>query len=109
MLTLTATLAIVFGALIIWLWPSKAGESDPFVTIFKTGDPGQVAFIKSLFENAEIPYMVAGDKVQDLFGLGRLGSGYNMITGPVLIKVRESYRREAEELLSEIEESLGHS
>jgi hypothetical protein len=85
------------------------GEEDPLTTVFRTGDPGQIAFIKSLLEDAEIPYSVKSEGVQDLFGIGRLGAGYNMITGPVEIQVRASFLKEAQELLGEMESELGHS
>ncbi len=109
MLTFLAALAVAFGALILWLWPSKLAEDDPWVTVVQTGDSGQIAFIKSLFEDAQIPLLVKGEGVQDLFGMGRLGSGYNLITGPVQIQVPASHLEEAQELLGSLEIELGHS
>lgn len=109
MLTFIAALAVAFGALTLWLWPSKLAEEDPWITIVETGDPGQIAFIKSLFQDAEIPLMVKGEGVQDLFGMGRLGSGYNFITGPVQLQVPASRMEEAQDLLGTLETELGHS
>lgn len=109
MMTFIAALAVTCGALIIWLWPSKIAEEDPWVTIHQTGDQGQIAFIKSLFEDADIPLLVKGEGVQDLFGMGRLGTGYNFITGPVQIQVPKSKFEEAQELLGSMETELGHS
>jgi len=109
MLTILGLSAVVLGGLAIWLWPSKLGEENPLVTAFRTGDPGQVAFIKSLLEDAEIPFSVKSEGVQDLFGVGRLGAGYNMITGPVEIQVPQSFLKETEELLRDMESELGHS
>jgi hypothetical protein len=109
MWTLLALSIVVLGAFAVWLWPSKTGEEDPLTTVFRTGDPGQVAFIKSLLENSEIPYSVKSEGIQDLFGIGRLGAGYNMITGPVEIQVPASYAKEARDLLGEMESELGHS
>lgn len=109
MMTFIAALAVTCGALIIWLWPSKIGEEDPWVTIYQTGDQGQIAFIKSLFEDAGIPLLVKGEGVQDLFGMGRLGTGYNFITGPVQIQVPSSKLAEAQDLLGSMETELGHS
>jgi hypothetical protein len=77
--------------------------------VFRTGDPGQIAFIKSLLEDSQIPYFIKSEGVQDLFGIGRLGAGYNMITGPMEVQVPSSYFREAQELLGEMESELGHS
>lgn len=109
MWTLLSLLAIAFGIIALWFWPSRDKESDPFITVFSTGDPGQIAFIKSLLEDSQIPYSLQGEGVQDLFGLGRLGAGYNMITGPVRIQVPESRAQEARELLNDMEKELGHS
>ena len=102
---------ILLGAFIVWLWPSSTADSDQDMlqTVFRTGDPGQVAFIKSLLEDSEIPFSVKGEGVQDLLGIGRIGAGYNMITGPVEFQVPSSYFKEAQELLREMESELGHS
>jgi hypothetical protein len=101
---------ILLVAFIVWLWPAKTGDGDEetLQTVFRTGDPGQVAFIKSLLEDSQIPFSVKGEGVQDLFGFGRIG-GYNMITGPVEFQVPSSYFKEAQELLREMESELGHS
>ena len=109
MLALVALLAILFGGLVLWLWPSQAGEEDPWTTIYRTGDPGEIALIKSIFNEEKIPLLVKGEGVQDLFGIGRLGTGYNMITGPVEIQVPESCMAQSRELLETMESQIGHS
>ncbi len=109
MLSIIGISAVVLGGLIVWLWPSKLSEENPMTTILATGDPGQIAFIKSLFDETEIPYVVKGEGVQDLFGIGRLGTGYNTITGPVQIQVPKDRVEEAEALLKDLEGELGHS
>jgi putative signal transducing protein len=87
----------------LFLYSSGKSEEERFVTVFTTGDPGLIAFAKSLLNDADIPYVVKGEGVQDLFGMGRMGTGYNFITGPVRLQVHSNYEREARELLSEIE------
>ena len=109
MWTLLSIMAVALVGAALWLWPSRDKETDPFTTVFATGDPGQIAFIKSLLEDSEIPYSLQGEGVQDLFGLGRLGAGYNLITGPVKVQVPESRAEEARELLNNMEQELGHS
>jgi hypothetical protein len=109
MWTLLGLGAVVLGAVAVWLWPAKLGEEDLLTTVFRTGDPGQIAFIKSLLEDSEIPYSVKSEGIQDLFGIGRLGAGYNFITGPVEIQVPSSFFKEAQDLLGEMESELGHS
>lgn len=109
MWTLLGLVIILLGAFTVWLWPSKTADEDPWTTVFRTGDAGQIAFIKSLLENAQIPFTVKSEGVQDLFGVGRLGAGYNMVTGPVEVQVPQGYVKEARELLGEMETELGHS
>ena len=60
----------------------EAGTPEAeLVPVLCTGDAGLVLLAKSLFESEGIEYLVRGENVQDLFGVGRLG-GYNYITGP---------------------------
>lgn len=97
-------IVVVLGGLVIWLWPSKVSEEPTFVTVFTTGDPALIALIKSLLKESQIPYSLKGEGVQDLFGIGRLGAGYNIITGPVQIQVPTQWAQEARELLSDLKE-----
>lgn len=86
-----------------FLFSTGKSEEENFVTILATGDSGQIAFAKSLLDDAGIPYVAKGEGVQDLFGMGRLGGGYNFVTGPVQIQVHSNYEDEARELLERIE------
>ena len=45
-----------------------------------------------------IPYVKQGDRVQDLFGIGRLG-GFNVLTGPAKLLVYEADAEAAAHLL----------
>jgi hypothetical protein len=58
------------------------------VPVFRTGDAGLIALAKSLLEGEGIEYMARGDGLQDLFGGGRLGGGFNYVVGPVEFVVR---------------------
>ena len=49
--------------------------------VFRTGDAFLIPLAKSLLEGEGIEYLVRGENLQDLFGIGRLG-GYNYVTGP---------------------------
>ena len=51
------------------------------VPVLRTGDAGLIPLAKSLLEGEGIEYLVRGENVQDLFGVGRVG-GYNYVTGP---------------------------
>jgi len=58
------------------------------VPVFRTGDAGLVALAKSLLEGERIEYLARGEGLQDLFGGGRLGGGFNIVVGPVEFVVR---------------------
>ncbi|MGH9338891.1 MAG: DUF2007 domain-containing protein [Acidobacteriota bacterium] len=57
------------------------------ITVLKTGDPVLLMTAKSILEQEGIDYVVSGEGLQDLFGGGRLGVGYNPITGPIRLRV----------------------
>src|SRR5262245_15758373 len=94
-------IVILIGA--YFIFSSGKSEEEKFITILATGDRGQIAFAKSLLDDAGIPYVVKGEGVQDLFGMGRLGASYNFITGPAEIQVHVNYEDEARELLDKID------
>ena len=84
--------------------PPKAEEepSDTgLVSVLETGDPAEMAFVESLLLEAGIPYTKQGDRVQDLFGIGRLG-GFNVLTGPARVLVPSEYAAAAEEVLRDL-------
>jgi hypothetical protein len=83
-----------------------ADSTDPLrhltlVTVLETGDPGELAFAESVLRGAGIPYAKRGESLQDLFALGRLGTGFNPIAGPILLQVPEEQADAAAELLEE--------
>ena len=61
--------------------------NDALVTVFRTGDPLLVALAKAALDAERIRYVVEGEGVQDLIGMGRFPGGYNVLTGPVRIQV----------------------
>ena len=72
------------------------------VTVFASGDPTRLAVAKLVLQAEGIPFITAGEGVQDLFGLGRLFGGLNLVTGPVRIQVREQDVARALEVLSSV-------
>jgi hypothetical protein len=68
------------------------------VPVLATGDPGVIAFAKSLLEAEKIDYFVRGDGLQDLFGLGRI-TGFSFAMGPAEFLVRADDVDRARELL----------
>jgi len=51
---------------------------------------------------AGINYWVRHDTSQDLFGLGRMGTGYNFVTGPVKVLVQRDDAQEASEIVGDL-------
>lgn len=80
---------------------------DPveLVTILETGDPVLLAMTKSVLDEAEIPYVTKGEQLQNLFGAGQIGVGFNPITGGVQIQVREDDELESRALLEDLLDS----
>lgn len=74
-------------------------EDVVLVPAYETGDAIRVALVKSLLEEAEIPYLARNEQLQDLFGFGRLVP-VNPVSGPVIFMVPEAHAEEARALLS---------
>lgn len=79
-------------------------DHERLVTIFETGNEAIVAVVKSLLDEAQIKYLAQGDGVQDLFGVGVIGTGFNPITGPVVFQVMPEDAEYARELLKDVKE-----
>jgi len=73
---------------------------DDLVTVFESGDFALLTLAKAALERGGIRYVVEGEGVQDLFGMGRLFSGYNLITGAPRIRVTAENAERARELLT---------
>lgn len=82
--------------------PAEGSESG-LVTVLESGDPNEIAFAESVLTEAGIPFVKAGDALQELFALGRLGLGFNPIAGPVTLQVPEEHAEEAVRILEEAE------
>ena len=85
------------------LW--REGEAEflapgDFVEVFRASDPTSLPVIESLLETNDIPYFVANGITQDFLSWGRLGTGYNVLLGPPIVKVPESSADEARELIA---------
>ena len=71
------------------------------VSVFTTPEESVLAIAQSLLQSAEIPFLVRGEKIQDLFGMGRLVA-VNPVTGPVELLVAEDDAETAAELLQDL-------
>jgi len=80
-------------------------KNDYLVTVLKTNDVSQLMLAKALLLGAHIPFFAKDEIVQDIFGVGRIGSGFNVITGPIQIQVTRDRAEEARSLLSTLEDN----
>jgi hypothetical protein len=69
------------------------------VRVFVALDGALTGVARSLLESEGIEYMVRFQGLQDLFGLGRIGTGYNLIAGPAEFWVRADDADRARQLL----------
>jgi hypothetical protein len=76
--------------------------SDELVTVYRTGNAVLVALAKAALDAEQIRYVVQGEGVQDLIGMGRFPAGYNAATGPVRIQVTAEDAERAREALTGI-------
>lgn len=90
--------------LVAELPPEPTPEYVQLVTVFATGHEGLIALARSVLDGAGIRYSLKGEGLQDLFALGRVGSGFNPVIGPVEIQVNKDDEVNARELLAELKE-----
>jgi len=93
--------------LVAQLPPAPAPPSGKVVTVFTTAERSLALLAKGLLESANIPYAARGDGLQDLFGWGRFGTGFNMVVGPVQFDVPEEYADEARTVLGRLDAGEG--
>ncbi|HOQ80028.1 MAG TPA: DUF2007 domain-containing protein [Candidatus Cloacimonadota bacterium] len=77
-------------------------EYQDLVSVYRPDDAGTMAIAKSLLENEGIKYFVKNERLQELFGVGRFGSGYNAIFGPEIIQVAPEDAEQAKEILQDL-------
>lgn len=53
------------------------------VCIFRTGDEGLAAIVRSILDGEGIQYIARNADLQDLFGVGRIGGSFNFAVGPI--------------------------
>jgi hypothetical protein len=79
------------------------------VRVLATGDAGLIAFAKSLLEGEDIDYLVRGDGLQDLFGVGRIFGGFSYAVGPAEFWVRADDEDRALALLKDLTLDAGNT
>jgi len=73
------------------------------VTVLKSSDPMVLSLAKSVLDKAGIVYAIKGEGIQDLFGMGRIGIGYNPITGPAELQVEKEQKKAAREIIEKLQ------
>ncbi|MBS4021891.1 MAG: DUF2007 domain-containing protein [Dethiobacter sp.] len=83
--------------------PKTETNSNPeyveLVTVLVTRDMGELMIAKSLLEAEGIYCFAKGEKIQNLFGYGSLGAGYNLLVGPVQLQVADADANDARAIL----------
>lgn len=79
-------------------------DNERAVTIFSTGNEAVESVVKSILDEANIKYVVRGENVENLFGVGVIGTGFNPVTGPIEIQVMPEDVEYARELLKDVKD-----
>ena len=75
-----------------------------FIPGFLSRKKGTNIFLKDTLGKANIKYIAKNEGVQDLFGVGRIGTGYNPIIGPTEIQVAKDDEQAAKDVLKDLKE-----
>jgi hypothetical protein len=79
-------------------------DESRLITVLTTGNQAIIAVAKSLLDDANITYFAKGEGLQNLFGFGTLGTGFNPIVGPIELQVEEHQAEEAKTILTGLED-----
>ncbi len=71
----------------------KQYPNSKLITLYKPQDEAEMAIISSLLEAEGIRFSVTNIQTQSLFGAGVLGTGYNLLSGPITIQILEEDRK----------------
>ena len=82
--------------------PPDFTQAPPYtlVTVLETGDQSLVAVAKSVLDAAAIPNIARNERLQNLFGWGTIGTGFNVAMGPIRLQVLQEDADVAKELLA---------
>ncbi len=83
--------------------PQHFDAAIKLVKVFETGNPALIPVVESLLDEAGVAFLTKNENLQDMFGGGRLGSGFSIILGPVQFLVREEDVPAAQSLLEDLE------
>ena len=82
--------------------PTAPEAPEPFAmaTVLETGDQTLIAVAKSILDSAGIACIARNERLQNLFGWGPIGAGYNVAMGPIRLQVLEEDEADAREMLT---------
>jgi len=83
--------------------PTGEDPSEP-VAVLEAGDPATLAVAKSILDDGGIEFFAKGEAVQDLFGWGRLFTGFSLVAGPVHLLVAAEDADDARAALRKLSE-----
>jgi hypothetical protein len=81
-------------------------EDGDAVVILRTGSKPEVAILKSILDDAQIPYATKGEDLQDIIGLGSLGPRVNYAAGYIELIVNKSSLEEVVNLLRAMQQDV---
>jgi hypothetical protein len=83
--------------------PLAPGPSQfEMTTVLETGDQSLVAVARSVLESAGVPCIARNEMLQNLFGWGSIGAGFNAAIGPIRLQVLKEDEEVARELLKDV-------
>lgn len=87
--------------------PEEEGEPDAeLVKVWESNNAAVLPLVESVLIDAEIEFMTRAEGLQELFALGRVGTGSNNAIGPVEIWVRKEDEAEARALVDMLNEPV---
>lgn len=78
---------------------------DEMQPVMSISEAALIPVIESLLGGEGIAHYVHGENIQDLFGVGRIGAGFNVIAGAPVLYVESSRMEEAKQLLEEFQQA----
>jgi len=85
----------------MWPFARRIQQSDT-VAVFTAKDRASLLLAQLLLESAGLRYLVTSDFAQDIFTIGRIGTGWNLAAGPPTIWVSRHDVYAAQEILSDL-------
>jgi len=76
---------------------------NDLVTVFESPDLALFTLAKASLDAAGIRYIAENELLQDLFGFGRAGSGFSLVTGAPRLRVLAENAARASEVLADLQ------